>query len=60
MPKGHSDIPERMAALEARIIVLERQIAAMNDSFSRGNIPAPQYEQQFKVWPGANPQSNGA
>ncbi len=65
MPKGHSTLEplvneavSTIAQLLQRVSVLERQIAAMNDSFSRGNIPSPQYEQQFKVWPGANPASN--
>ena len=42
---------------QARVAVLERQIAAMNDAFSHGNLPRPQYESQFTVWPGA--QSDG-
>jgi hypothetical protein len=82
MPKGHSDIPPRLAALEklvgeilvrlgslevrpaegsnARVAILEKQVAAMNDAFSNGNLPRPQYESQFKVWPSANPASNGS
>lgn len=50
---GRVDATERLA-------VLEKQIAAMNDAFSNGNLPRPQYQSQFKVWPSANPATNGS
>jgi hypothetical protein len=66
MPKGHSTLEPRINTAEAklevillRLTILERQIAAMNDAFSNGNLPRPQYESQFKVWPSANPATNG-
>src|SRR5271170_5115339 len=46
-----------------RLTKLELRVKAMNEAFSRGNIPSPAqdtYEPQFKVWPGANPNSNGS
>ena len=46
-----------------RLTKLELRVKAMNEAFSRGNIPSPAqdtYEPQFKVWPGANPSSNGS
>jgi hypothetical protein len=44
---------------EKRLVVLEKQVAAMNDAYAHGNLPRPQYEQQFKVMPSAFPVSNG-
>jgi hypothetical protein len=72
--KGRPSQEPRIAAAEARIKALEqqleaqgyeinilkRQVAGMNDAFSNGNIPRPQYESQFKIWPGANPITNNA
>lgn len=43
-----------------RVTVLEKQIEAMNNAFRDGNLPRPQYESQFKVWPSANPATNGS
>ena len=43
-----------------RVTVLEKQIEAMNNAFRDGNLPRPQYESQFKVWPGSNPATNGS
>jgi hypothetical protein len=67
MKKGRPSQEPRIAAAEARIKALEeivsaiqRQIAAFNDSFNNGNIPRPAYESQFKIWPGANPNTNNA
>jgi hypothetical protein len=52
--------PEPAAGVIARVALLERQVAAMNEAFNRGAIPRPSYESQFRVWPGANPQANGS
>jgi hypothetical protein len=93
MPKGHSDLPDRIAALEKlcdellartcnletrgsnegflglsgivasndqEVLILKKQVEAMNEAFSRGNIPQPQYESKFRVWPSANPSTNGS
>ena len=63
MPKGHSTLEPRIAALEAlvterteamynmitRIDALEKRIAQMNDAFSLGNLPAPQGHQTLAV-----------
>lgn len=63
MPKGHSTLEPRIKALEAQLLqqgqyiaTLEKRIAEMQDSFNRGTLPQPrQYEPQFTVWPGAQP-----
>jgi hypothetical protein len=74
VPKGHSTLEPRIIDLEResiaqkamigqladRIVLLERQITAMNDFFSRGSIPNPGYESQFKVMPSAFPITNGS
>jgi hypothetical protein len=63
MPKGHSTLEPRIAALEAlvterteamynlinRVDALERRIAQMDDAFSRGNLPAPRGHQTLAV-----------
>jgi hypothetical protein len=54
-----ADFLAQRQSMEARIGVLEKQIAAMNDAFSHGHLPRPAYEAQFKVWPGASPITNG-
>jgi hypothetical protein len=58
--KGSDQWVESVGSLTARIAVLEKQIAAMNDAFSHGNLPRPAYEAQFKVWPGAQGYTNGS
>jgi hypothetical protein len=45
---------------DQEVLILKKQVEAMNEAFSRGNIPQPQYESKFRVWPGANPSSNGS
>jgi hypothetical protein len=52
MSKGRPPINPRIDALERDVAELKRQLAAMNDSFSRGNIPQPsRYQSLFERWP---------
>lgn len=67
MSKGHSVLEDEVKACivklddaMAKIVLLEKQVAAMNESFSRGAIPRPQYEQQFRVMPSAFAVGNGS
>jgi hypothetical protein len=50
----------RIKILEAQVAALQKQITEWQEYFSRGSIPSPSaYQPQFRVFPGANPNSNG-
>jgi hypothetical protein len=56
---GRPPLEPRIKALEIEVTELRKQITEMYEYFNQGKIPAPQYQSQFRVFPGASPNSNG-
>lgn len=60
MKHGRPPLEPRIKILEAQVAALQKQITEWQEYFSRGSIPSPSaYQPQFRVFPGANPNSNG-
>jgi hypothetical protein len=59
--KGRPPLEPRIKVLEAQVAALQKQITEWQDYFNRGSIPSPSaYQPQFRVFPGASPNSNGS